>query len=236
MAWTARQSKPYAYLIAEDIPAPVPVVLDTEMDASWHPAFHDVITAQLREAEFKGTQYGDMQRLWEVIDFRAEGYQDNAQAINYLETHDLERIAFEVQTNNLDHGTALQKSKLGAVVLFTAGGVPMLYHGQEIGMDTQKTIESNKVQWDRLHDPATQDLLHTYQSLTNLRHTQPALQANNLEPLLIDNERKILIYKRWDDGGNQVVVALNFSPEHQFATVEFPRAGKWHEWLFDYDE
>jgi hypothetical protein len=29
---------------------------------------------------------------------------------------------------------------------------------------------------------------------------------------------------------------LNFAPDTQFVAFSFPEAGKWHEWLFDYDE
>ena len=236
ITWSARQSKPYVYLIAEQLVDPVSVVLDTEMDASWNPAYHHVLMAQLREGDFQGTSYGDMESLMKVSNFSNEGYSDNAQSINYAETHDQERLCFEVQSNNLDHSTALRKSKLGAAALYTAAGVPMLYHGQEFGMDTPKTTDVNKLQWERLDDPAAQDVLRAYQSLANLRHNEPALQGNNIEPVLVDNERKILVYKRWNDGGNQVVVALNFAPDHQYAEIEFPRAGRWHEWMFDYDE
>ena len=85
-------------------------------------------------------------------------------------------------------------------------------------------------------DPAVQDLIRTLGGLAMLRHDVPALGTNNIEPLLVDNERKILVFKRWDDGGSQVVVALNFAPFEQYADVQFPRGGRWHEWLFDYDE
>ena len=78
--------------------------------------------------------------------------------------------------------------------------------------------------------------MQTLGSLAMLRHDTPALGTNNIEALLVDDERKILVFKRWDDGGSQVVVALNFAPFEQYADVDFPRAGRWHEWLFDYDE
>jgi 1,4-alpha-glucan branching enzyme len=237
MTWAARQTKPHAYLIAEQLMDPVSVVRDTEMDASWHPAFHDVLAAQLREGEYHGRHYGDMQALLSVMSFRGQGYSDNAQAINYLECHDQDRICFDIQSNGLDHGTALRKARLGAVALFTAAGVPMLFHGQEFGMDTPKTTDTNKLQWERLDDPAARELMHSLGSLAQLRHDTPALQGNTFEPLLIDWERKILVFKRWNDGGSQVVVALNFAPSQQFAEkIEFPRAGRWHEWMFNYEE
>ena len=68
IAWAARQSKPHAYLIAEDIVAdPAAVVRDTEIDASWHWQFTKVLRAQLREGEYQGNQYGDLDALVRVL-------------------------------------------------------------------------------------------------------------------------------------------------------------------------
>jgi 1,4-alpha-glucan branching enzyme len=239
IAWAARQVKPHAYLIAEDIVAdPAAVVRDTEVDASWHWPFTKVLRAQLREGDYDGNQYGDLDALLRVITFAGDGYHDNAQPINYLESHDEERIIREVMTNPaIDQADATRKSMLGAILLFTAQGVPMLYSGQEFGAQALKTIEESKLPWNYLESDAGQALSKHYASLAYLRHTQPALQANNFEPLLIDHERKLLVFQRWsDDGDSVVVVAVNLTPEPQRAAIPFPRPGVWHEWLQDYDE
>src|SRR5207249_1942074 len=132
-----------AYLIAEDIVAdPAAIVRDTEIDASWHWQFNKVLRAQLREGEYESNHYGDLDALARVLSFDGDGYQDNAQPVNYLESHDEERIVHEVMTNRaIDEPLALRKSMLGAIMLFTAQGVPMLHHGQEFGAHAQKTIE-----------------------------------------------------------------------------------------------
>ena len=238
ISWSARQSKPHAYLIAEDIVAdPAAVVRDTEIDASWHWQFTKVLRAQLREGEFEGNQYGDLDALVRVLSFAGDGYQDNAQPINYLESHDEERIIHDILTNpEIDEGLAVRKSMLGAIMLFTAQGVPLLYHGQEFGAHAPKTIEANKIPWEYLESEAGQQLYRHYATLAYLRHTQPALQQNNFAPLLMDHERKVLAYHRWDDNGNSVVVAVNLSRDRQHVAIDFPRAGRWHEWLHDYDE
>lgn len=238
IAWAARQTKPHVCLIAENLKDPAGVVKNTHVDASWHESFHGVLRAQLREGEFQGHQYGDMQAVLNEMIYSREGYGDNAQAINYLESHDQERIAFEVRTNpTLDIDQAVNaKSKLGALAMFTAQGVPMLYAGQEFGEQTRKTVDANKLHWERLNDGTWSDLKNFYASLAKLRAANPALTKNTIEPIVVDNERKVLVFKRWDDGGNQVVVGLNFSPVSQTLDVGFPRAGKWHEWTRDYDE
>jgi 1,4-alpha-glucan branching enzyme len=238
IAWAARQSKPHAYLIAEDIVAdPAAVVRDTEIDASWHWPFTKVLRAQLREGEYQGNQYGDLDALLRVLTFGGDGYADNAQPVNYLESHDEERIMFEVMTNPaIDEAGAVRKSMLGAIMLFTAQGVPMLYAGQEFGAHAPKTIDVNKIPWENMGSPAGQALYKHYAALAYLRHTQAALQTNNFEPLLVDPERKVLAYHRWADNGSDIVVAINLTPESQHVAIDFPRAGRWHEWLHDYDE
>ena len=237
-AWAARQTKPHAYLIVENLQDPTSMVHNTEADASWHESFHYTMRAQLREGDFQGNRYGDMAEVLKQMVFANTGYSDNAQAINYLENHDQERIAFEIRTNpGLDNDDAVRaKCKLGALVLFTAAGVPMVYAGQEFATSTRKTIDANKLQWERLGDPVWEDLKNWYGSMAALRSQNPAFSQNHLEPLVVDNERKILVFKRWNDAGNQVVVALNFAPAPQHVEIPFPRGGVWHEWAFNYDE
>lgn len=238
IGWAAKQAKPYAYLIAEDIVAdPAAVVRDTPIDASWHWQFNKVVRAQLREGEYEGNQYGDIEALLRVVSFAGDGYQDNAQPVNYIESHDEERVIREVMTNPaIDEAGALRKSMLGAILLFTAQGVPMLYHGQEFGAHAPRTIEANKIPWEYLESEAGRQLYRHYAALAYMRHTQPALQGNNFEPLLADPERKLLAYHRWDGNGSVVVVAINLARESQHAAITFPAAGRWHEWLHDYDE
>lgn len=238
IAWAARQSKPHAYLIAEDIRAdPAAVVRDTEIDASWHWQFTKVMRAQLREGPYQGNKFGDMDAVLSVITHEGNGYQDNAQPVNYIESHDEERIIEEVRTNpNIDEAGATRKSMLGAIALFTAQGVPMLYHGQELGVNTPKTIEVNKLPWDYLDSDTGRAMYQHVASLAFLRHTQGAFHSNNFEVLFKDNGQRVVVFHRWNENGSDVVVALNFSSATQHVSLTFPRPGRWYEWLHDYDE
>ena len=142
-----------------------------------------------------------------------------------------------MRTNpTLDNDEAVRaKCQLAALALYTAAGVPMIYAGQEFATSTPKTIDSNKLDWNRLNDPVWEDLKNTFANMATLRANHNALTQNSLEAILVDNDRKLLIFKRWNDQGNQVVVGLNFAPAEQAAEITFPRAGLWHEWMYDYD-
>ena len=136
----------------------------------------------------------------------------------------------------IDDAGAVRKSMLGAIMLFTAQGVPMLYHGQEFGARAPKTTDASKLPWEYLEGGNGQALYKHYASLAYLRHTQAALHTNNFQPLLVDHERGVLAYHRWADNGSDVVVAINLKPVDQTVAIDFPQAGHWHEWLHDYDE
>ena len=238
IAWAARQTKPYAYLIGENLPDPSGVVHNTYIESSWNAGFNYILRAQLCESDQGGNRYGDMQGVFNTIRFQSGGYSDNAQAINYLESHDLERIAHDLRINpalNVDEAVKA-KSKLGALVLFTAMGVPMIYAGQEFGTQTPKTVDVNKLDWERLQDGNWADLRNAYATLARLRAENAALRVNSCELILADDARKVLVFKRWDDGGNQIVIGLNFASAAQSLEITFPRGGIWHEWLFDYDK
>jgi 1,4-alpha-glucan branching enzyme len=238
LTWQARQVKPYAYLIVENTDDYTSMVLQTEADASWHIAFRYQMVANLREGEFSGKQYADLDATMRALDFRGAGYSDNAQAINFLESHDEQRLMYELATNpNIHPDTAHIKSKLGAICLFTATGVPMLYHGQEFGMWTERTIDKNPLQWELLENDLGRDLHAFYRGMALLRNSTRALVGNNIAPLICDHERKMLAYHRWsDDGGSQVVVAVNFGINTENLDIPFPRGGVWHEWVYNYDQ
>jgi Alpha amylase, C-terminal all-beta domain len=83
--------------------------------------------------------------------------------------------------------------------------------------------------------PHGQLLYKHHATLAYLRDHCPAFQFNNIAPILIDNQRRLIIFKRWTDDC-VAVTALNFASAAQHVSFTFPEPGKWHEWLFDYDE
>lgn len=58
-------------------------------------------------------------------------YPPGAQRVEFLENHDTDRAMSQVNGN-------MQRAKLGAMLLLTLPGTPMIYHGGEIGMSGVK--------------------------------------------------------------------------------------------------
>ncbi|MBM7845945.1 alpha-amylase family glycosyl hydrolase [Herpetosiphon giganteus] len=231
LTWQARQVKSHVYLIVENTDDYTSMVRNTDADASWSIPFRNQMIANLRESEFNGKQYAD---LYETMrHFRAIGYTGDPQMINFIEMHDEQRLFYEVMNNpNIQPDIMYHKSKLGAITLFTAVGVPMLYHGQEFGMKTERIVEQNKLQWELLQDAQGNDLHSFYRRMSQLHAKCRALFGNNIAPLIMDDDRKLLAYYRWsDDQSSHVVVVLNFGINTEYLDVPFPRGGIWHEWI-----
>ena len=230
----AYQEDNQVYQIAEHFDSDVAsLILMTHIDSHWHDAFHDQMKANLRQGTFEGSSYGDMNKTERGISFAADGFQDAEACVNYLESHDEQRVIYEAQTGGLSYEQALKKAELAAQVLFTASGIPMFYMGAEFGTDTPRTIDRNPLPWENLDDPTLAELSQTYKELIWLRNNYPALRSNNINVVYKSNAQKAIIYQRTLDGAAAVVIAVNFSPAVQTLDIEFPWAGTWYEYTED---
>jgi 1,4-alpha-glucan branching enzyme len=240
IAWCAREAgkdiNKYIFQVAEHLPQDPEMVFKTEMDAEWHDSFHDQMKANLREGTYESSNYyGDLDKTMKGIDFRGSGFGDMANVVNYTESHDEERVIYESMTNpGVDYIKAVRKSRLGASVLFTSAGIPMIYHGQEFGMDTHRTIDPNKIKWDKLKSWPGDGLYQHYKKLIELRKNHMALRQNNIQEVYKYHDKKVLVYKRWDNYGDIIIVVANFSDSDQYIDIPFPYNGTWYEAIYNY--
>ncbi|UCD38625.1 MAG: DUF3459 domain-containing protein, partial [Fidelibacterota bacterium] len=229
VAWEADST---TYQIAEhfaNISEIQNMISSSKINSHWHDTFHDQMKANLREGPFEGRTYGMLSVTADGIDFREEGFQKPRNIVNYIESHDEQRVIWEAQTNTtIDYSLAVEKVKLGATILLTATGVPMLYHGQEFGMDTERTLDYNPLQWSKLDSEVGRALHVHFTQLLHLRDTTPALRGTNCDFVYDFIPQKTLIYSRVDNQDSVVVVA-NFTRSPQTVIVPFPHSGTWHE-------
>ena len=118
-----------------------------------------------------------------------------------------------------------------AVLSFTIYDMPLIYNGQEIGMNKSMNFaEPVMVDWN----PANKVYVNLYQKLTRLKRTQPALEDGaNRGALKIysTNDESLFAYSRIK-GDNEILVLLNFAqvPKRLRFTQESP-AGKFKDYL-----
>lgn len=230
LAKEAASMKPF-YNIAEHIPETTSITnADGPMDACWHDSFYHCVLEHIC-GEF------DLERLKDVIDCKRQGFMGTTNVINYLTNHDHNHLMVELGDRNIFDQEAFKRVKLGAAILMTAIGVPLIWMGEEFGEYKPKTEDSAKIEWALLGNDLNRSLFEYYKGLTTLRKSNHALYTENIDFFHENPAAKVLAYSRWNDEGSRVVVVLNFSENFLagYQIPNFPAAGTWHEWTGNYN-
>lgn len=106
--------------------------------------------------------------------------------------------------------------KAFATFIFTAYGVPMLYSGQEVGLDKRlRFFEKDTIDWSD-----TRQLQPFYTQLVQLKRNNEAIWGGEYGgmPMRINADPDIYAFKRVK-GNNTVVGVINFSPEPRSMTL-----------------
>ncbi|MBD2198432.1 MULTISPECIES: alpha-amylase family glycosyl hydrolase [Calothrix] len=237
MHWIVQEAKNTAgakpfYNIAEHIPETTSITnVDGPMDGCWHDSFRHTVTVHICGDTF------DLESLKDVIDAKRQGFLGATNVVNYLTNHDHDRLMVELGKREIFDEEAFRRAKLGAAILFTAVGVPLVWMAEEFGEYKPKQQESAKIDWTILANDLNSSLLAYYKGLIHLRKNSHALYTENIDFIHENAEAKVLAYSRWNDEGSRVVVVANFSENFLagYHVPNFPCGGTWHEWTADYD-
>ncbi|MBD2414334.1 alpha-amylase [Nostoc calcicola FACHB-389] len=238
--WLAKQTKNHAapkefYNIAEHIPDTNTVVKpDGPLDACWHESFRYFLVPYICGKSL------ELKQLKEILDPRKQGYASAVNVINYLATHDRQRLLRELGDTGIFDTEAFKRAKLAAVMLMTAMGIPMLWMGEEFGEYQQKSesvTQPQKIAWSLLKSDRNHDLFNCYKKLIALRQQNLALQSDNIEFLYENANDRVLAYRRWDQQNSHIVVVVNFSTLNltRYEIPNFPIAEYWRDWLGNYE-
>jgi len=229
---------PWKLMIAEDMQQNPWVTELTRsggagFDAQWDAGFvHPVreILAATWDSE------RDLERIEEAIYHR---YNDDAlHRVVYTESHDesgaasgKRRLTEDISPGLPESWEAKKRSTLGAALVMTAPGIPMIFQGQEF-LEGGAFSDANPLDWSRRQRFA--GLVNLYSDLIRLRRnwydTTRGLRGQHVHVFHRNSASKVLAYHRWDVGGacDDVVVVLNLSAQ-PFDTYHlgFPRDGLW---------
>ena len=233
MSWISQQAKQAAamkpfYNTVEYIPEDPDIAgYGKPMDACWHESFYQQVLKHVCGDDF------DLNGLKETVDCQQQGYEGTTSAINYISCHDHKYTMAELGDRHIFADEAFKRAKLGAVLLMTAVGIPLVWMGNEFGEYNPE--EEIAIDWTLLENDSNQNLRGYYQGLINLRKNNHALRTNNIDFFHEDPESKVLAYTRWNDEGSRVVVVINFSGDFlEGYAIALPHEGTWHEWTKDY--
>ncbi len=200
-------------------------------DSQWDPQFvHPIRTAVIEAND----QYRDM---WAVRDAITHSYNGDAtQRVIYTESHDevangKSRVPEEIWPGNATSWYSKKRSTIGAALVMTSPGVPMIFQGQEI-LEDGYFEDDDPVDWSKL---VTFGGIHDlYRDLIQLRrdwHNNTAgLKGQGVNVHHVNDNDKVVVFHRWDQGGpgDDVIVVVNMAnrsyPSYLFGV---PRGGTW---------
>lgn len=115
------------------------------------------------------------------------------------------------------------------VLLFTLGGIPMLYNGQEIADTSMHSIYTDSIHrngglsinWRSALTPNGQGRLNLVKKLAGLRHTLPSLYCGSLEFPSHRKENDVFLFLR-KAGNSQTLIAVNARNEQHILDIPSP--------------
>ena len=231
-----REHNSSAFTIAEDLQGSLELTKATQdggagFQTQWAAPFVHAVRKALIGAKDASR---DMEAVRDAIQHR---YDLNAfERVIYTESHDevsngKARIAEEVDPGKASSWAAKKKSALGAVLVFTAPGIPMIFQGQEF-LEDDWFHDDDPIDWTKKDRFA--GILQLYKDLIALRlnsdGTTKRLTGQEADVYHMDDDNKVVAYRRWglEEPDDSVIVVANFSADaYEEYLVPFPNVGEW---------
>jgi 1,4-alpha-glucan branching enzyme len=227
---------PWKISIAEDLQDNSWLTEDTGrggagFDAQWAANFvHPVRKALI-------ARWDDERSMTAIRDAVLGRYGPSAFArVIYTESHDevangKARLPHDISSDDPGGWFARKRSTLGAVLMFTAPGIPMLFQGQEF-LEDEWFRDTDPLDWSKKQRFA--GIFRMYRDLIRLRRNwddrSRGLTGHHVNVFHVNDADKVVAFHRWDRGGpgDDVVVVMNFaSRNHDSYAIGLPRAGPW---------
>ncbi len=216
--------KPF-FTVAEFIP-PTPVITEPTgpVESCWNDSFMYAVV------EYLSGEPLDLEKIKNAIDPTRLGFASATSVTNYLANHDQNRLFRKLGEQGLLDEELFRRAKLGALILMTAVGVPMIWMGEEFGEHVPMSEQSNKIDWTLLENDTNKDLFNYYKKLIGLRTTNPVFASTSIEFFHEDPETGVLAFRRFDEAGNSLAVVINLSDSDLagYTISTFP-TGQWEE-------
>jgi 1,4-alpha-glucan branching enzyme len=199
--------------------------------AQWGAGFMHAVREALVGAD---DRVRDVRRLRPVVEQRFNG--NPFERVIYTESHDEvadghgARVPELIWPGNADGYFAQKRSTLGAALVFTVPGIPMIFMGQEFlesGWSDGRSLDWSKTERFAGIRNLYRDLIHLRR---NLRDTTGGLKGREVNVHHINPQDAVIAFHRWEHGGprDDVVVVLNFANRGYDAyRIGLPRGGRW---------
>lgn len=159
--------------------------------------------------------------------------------VSYPESHDKQRIMYELKMTGLESGdynvknqqTALNRIELNSLFHLPLPGPKMIWQFGERGYDVSINdfggrLSEKPPRWYYLNNENRVDLFHVMAELNHLKQTYPEFSSKEF---VYDLAGDIKWYKYFDQ--YSVFALGNFGIEEASADIAFPETGKWYEFF-----
>jgi 1,4-alpha-glucan branching enzyme len=231
-----QQRQPWKISIAEDMKDNEWLTKSTSeqgagFSAQWSASFVSTVRAALITPN-------DSDRDMDAV-AGAIGQMYNASAFQrviYTESHDADsngaqRVPEMISPGNDHSWYAKKRATLGAVLVMSAPGIPMIFMGQEFLCGGWFNPDA-ALDWS--NSTSLPGIVTLHRDLIRLRrnwfNNTRGLSGQNLHIHHVDQGNKVIAFHRWDRGGtgDDVVVVMNFSTNaFDHYSIGFPRSGTW---------
>ncbi|GAB3344857.1 alpha-amylase family glycosyl hydrolase [Modestobacter lapidis] len=226
--------QPWKTMIAEDFAGGAAVTRPVGsgglgFDVQWDPFVHDLRAALV-------TPWDRDRDVGRVAAALTRSYDGAFPRVVYTESHDENgnggrRLPEEISPGAAADVFAKKRSTLGAALVLTAPGLPLLFQGQEFLEDTWWS-DDRTLDWTKL--ARFHGITQLYRDLVHLRRnwydTTRGLTGQGINVHHVDHAGKLLAFHRWSMGGprDDVVVVANLGcVDHSAYRIGLPRAGRW---------
>ena len=231
-----RKFRPGAFTIAEDLQNNAFLTrAQKDRGAGFSSQWAATFVHPVREALIGAEDISrDMDAVRDAILHRY--YLNAFERVIYTESHDevsngKARVPEEVDPGKASSWMAKKKSALGAVLVFTAPGIPMIFQGQEF-LEDDWFHDQDPIDWSKKDRFA--GILQLYKDLISLRLNRGELSkglcGQEVKVYHVNQNDKIIAYHRWESGGprDSVVIVTNFSAHsRKDYSIGFPNTGPW---------
>ncbi|MBU1019954.1 MAG: glycoside hydrolase family 13 protein [Firmicutes bacterium] len=129
--------------------------------------------------------------------------------LNLLDSHDTPRFLSHAEGN-------IQKYELALLFLFTFVGAPMLFYGDECGLEGLKEEDyRQKMRFESKHN-----LIKIIQSFTSLRNSNLALQLGDYRTVYTQEDGGFFVFKRFNEE-EEIIIFLNVNEYEVTVEKEF---------------
>ncbi|QDT09261.1 alpha-amylase family glycosyl hydrolase [Planctomycetes bacterium K23_9] len=199
----------------------------TQWDAGFVHPIRDVLTVA-DDAD------RDMQKVCDALHHNYN--MDAFQRVIYTESHDevangKSRVPTEIDSENGDDRFAQKRAVLGAALVMTAPGIPMLFQGQELlqdgwFQDTEELDWKNSREYAGIKKVFSDLVAHRL----NRAGTTSGLTGQGLHVFHVNHEDKVIAFQRSRDGGpgDDTLVVANFgNRSFDRYRIGLPTPGTW---------